>query len=65
MRCPAQLARIHPRSVAPYKTSGKIKHRGWFSPDEYRQLYEATRRMVEKPKHNRGRWKWECEQPHD
>jgi integrase len=28
----------------PYKTSGKITHRAWFSPEEYQQLYEATRR---------------------
>ena len=49
----------------PYKSSGKITHRAWFSPDEYKQLYEATRRRAEKPLHNRGRWKWECEQLHD
>ncbi len=28
----------------PYKTSGKINHRAWFSPDEYKMLYEATRK---------------------
>ena len=28
----------------PYKTSGKIAHRAWFSPEEYKQLYEATRK---------------------
>jgi hypothetical protein len=33
----------------PYKTSGKITHRPWFSPDEYRQLYEATRRRAQNP----------------
>src|SRR5690606_29897377 len=27
----------------PYKTSGKVKHRAWFSPEEYKMLYEATR----------------------
>ncbi|GES53058.1 hypothetical protein FBZ99_11922 [Rhizobium sp. ERR 1071] len=27
----------------PYKTQGKITHRPWFSPVEYKQLYEATR----------------------
>jgi integrase len=32
-----------PDLSSPYKTSGKITHRAWFSPDEYRQLYEATR----------------------
>lgn len=49
----------------PYKTSGKITHRAWFSPEEYQQLYEATRRRADKPLHNRGRWKWQCEQLHD
>jgi len=27
----------------PYKTQGKIVHRPWFSPVEYKQLYTATR----------------------
>ena len=49
----------------PYKASGKITHRAWFSPEEYQQLYEASRRRAKKPLHNRGRWKWECEQLHD
>jgi integrase len=47
----------------PYKTSGKITHRAWFSPEEYQQLYEATRRRAHKPLHNRH--KWACEQLHD
>jgi integrase len=32
-----------PDLSAPYKASGKIAHRAWFSPEEYKQLYEATR----------------------
>ena len=32
-----------PDMSAPYKTSGKIEHRAWFSPEEYKMLYEATR----------------------
>ncbi len=32
-----------PDLSAPYKASGKISHRGWFSPEEYKQVYEATR----------------------
>lgn len=40
----------------PYKTSGKIKHRAWFSPEEYKMLYEATR---EKAKTARHRVLWE------
>jgi integrase len=47
----------------PYKTSGKITHRAWFSPNEYRQLYEATRRRAQKPL--KERWRKECEQMHD
>ncbi|MEQ8311076.1 MAG: hypothetical protein RIE24_05470 [Silicimonas sp.] len=30
----------------PYKTSGKVVHRAWFSPAEYKQLYTATRENV-------------------
>jgi integrase len=47
----------------PYKTSGKIVHRAWFSPEEYKQLYQATRDRAEKPP--KRRWKWSCEQMHD
>jgi integrase len=47
----------------PYRTSEKISHRAWFSAEEYKQLYEATRRRVEKPP--KPRWKWSCEQAHD
>jgi len=47
----------------PYRSSGKIAHRAWFSPEEYRQLYEATRRRARTPK--RSRYKWESEQLHD
>jgi integrase len=47
----------------PYRASGKISHRGWFSPDEYKQLYEATRQRARNPKN--PRYKWESEQLHD
>ncbi len=47
----------------PYKGSGKISHRAWFSPEEYKKLYEATRRCAQKPKRNR--YAWESEQLHD
>jgi integrase len=46
-----------------YKTSGKITHRAWFSPFEYRQLYEATRQRAQEPK--KSRYKWHGEQLHD
>jgi integrase len=52
-----------PDLSAPYKTSGKITHRGWFSPQEYTRLYSATRARANKPK--KKRFKWECEQLHD
>jgi integrase len=47
----------------PYKTSGKITHRAWFSADEYKKLFEATRRRARTPLNNRHRWT--CEQLHD
>lgn len=52
-----------PSLSAPYKTSGKISHRAWLSPEEYKRLYEATRARAENPP--KPRWKWECEQLHD
>lgn len=52
-----------PDMSAPYKASGKISHRAWFSPDEYRRLYEATRERARNPK--KERWRGECEQFHD
>ncbi len=47
----------------PYRSSPKISHRAWFSPEEYKQLYEATRSRAHEPKQER--FKWECEQLHD
>jgi integrase len=47
----------------PYRSSPKISHRAWFSPEEYKQLYEATRKRAHEPK--QPRFKWECEQLHD
>ena len=32
-----------PDLSAPYRSSNKIEHRAWFSPEEYKQLYQATR----------------------
>jgi len=54
-----------PDISAPYKTSGKIAHRAWFTLKEYEALYKATGDRIKNPRHNRGRWKWECEQLHD
>ena len=44
-----------PNVSPPYKTSGKVVHRAWFSPAEYKQLYEATRERAKNPKHSRHR----------
>ena len=52
-----------PYLAEPYKMSGKISHRAWFSPEEYKKLYEATRRRARNPK--KKRYAWESEQLHD
>jgi integrase len=39
-----------PDMSQPYRTNTKISHRAWFSPDEYKLLYKATRDRVENPK---------------
>ncbi len=43
----------------PYKTSGKVKHRAWFSPEEYKMLYEATRDRAKNPSREQYRYVWE------
>ena len=43
----------------PYKASGKVKHRAWFSPEEYKMLYEATRERAKNPSRERYRTAWE------
>jgi len=52
-----------PDMTAPYKSSGKVSHRAWFSPEEYKRLYDATRERARNPK--KERWRKECEQFHD
>ncbi|MGH6925217.1 MAG: site-specific integrase [Propylenella sp.] len=47
----------------PYRKAEKISHRAWFSPEEYKTLYEASRARARKNKGN-GR-QWACEQLHD
>ncbi len=47
----------------PYKTQGKIVHRPWFSPAEYKQLYEAARAYA---KASQGeKYQWNAEQMYD
>jgi hypothetical protein len=48
---------------APYRASTKISHRAWFSPQQYKQLYKATRKRAHDPK--QSRFRWEGEQLHD
>jgi integrase len=52
-----------PDISAPYKASGKIGHRAWFSPEEYKQLYKATGERARHPL--KERWRSECEDLHD
>jgi len=47
----------------PYKSSPKIRHRAWFSPEEYTRLYEATRERAKNPK--KERWRSASENLHD
>jgi len=47
----------------PYKTQGKIAHRPWFSPEEYKTLYEAARAYAKEPFHDY--YKWNAEQVYD
>ncbi len=52
-----------PDMSRPYLTQGKIVHRPWFSPAEYKQLYEASRAWAHASKGKR--WQWDAEQVHD
>src|SRR6202012_5593379 len=52
-----------PDLSAPFRSSGKISHRGGFSLDEYNQLWRATQRRAKDPP--KPRWRRSCEQLHD
>src|SRR5580658_2692780 len=52
-----------PDLSAPYRASGKVAHRAWFSLDEYGRLWKATQKRARHPLH--PKWAWECEQFHD
>ncbi len=55
-----------PDMSLPYRKSGKVEHRGWFSPGEYGRLIAATRKRIDEGVGGRPyRWKWEYEQFHD
>jgi integrase len=51
-----------PDLTTPYRTAGKIAHRAWFSPEEYKALYTETRKRAnDKANHRRK----SCAQLHD
>ena len=52
-----------PNLAAPFRASGKVSHRAWFSKEEYVRLYEATGARAAKPL--KERWRWASEQLHD
>jgi len=52
-----------PDFASPYKKQIKVVRRPWFSPDEYKSLYTATRNYARKPL--RERFRWDAEQLHD
>lgn len=52
-----------PNISPPYKMSGKVTHRAWFSPAEYKAFYEATRERAKNPIN--PRWRTACENMHD
>ncbi len=55
--------RYLPDLSEPYRSAPKIAHRAWFSPEEYKKLYEATRARAQKP--TRKRYAWQSAQLHD
>ena len=52
-----------PDFSAPYRASGKISHRAWFSPEEYKTLYTYTRNRAKEAKGLN--WQHAAEQLHD
>jgi integrase len=52
-----------PDMSQPYRSSSKISHRAWFSPEEYKLLYSATRDRVENPR--KKKYQHDYEELHD
>lgn len=52
-----------PDLSTPYRQSGKVTHRAWFSLEEYKRLYTATRANIKAQKNKRH--KHLAEQLHD
>lgn len=49
----------------PYKTNSKLAHRAWFSPEEYKKLYTATRDRANNPRHQKEIVKRGSKELHD
>lgn len=49
----------------PYRSSGKVVHRAWFSPDEYKVLYTATRNNAREAKKDKKPWADAAAELHD
>ncbi len=52
-----------PDLSAPYDLQTKVSHRPWFSPEEYKLLYETTRANANEP--GQRQYQWHAEQLHD
>ncbi|MCW2307388.1 tyrosine-type recombinase/integrase [Rhodobium gokarnense] len=52
-----------PDFSTPYQLSRKVTHRAWFSPEDYKKLYQATRRNAKAAQGKK--WQWAAEQMHD
>ena len=52
-----------PDMSQPYRANSKISHRAWFSPEEYKLLYNATRDRVQNPR--RKKYQADYEDLHD
>ena len=47
----------------PYRAPSKVSHRAWFSPNEYKKLYEVAPERAKNPK--KERWRSACEDLQD
>lgn len=52
-----------PDFSAPYRASSKVAHRAWFSPEEYKMLYNRTRDRVKEAEGSH--WEHHAKQLHD
>jgi AbrB family looped-hinge helix DNA binding protein len=50
---------VLPDLSTPFKSSTKVSHRGWFSPEEYKRLYGATHARVKNPPNPRWRERYD------